>query len=102
MYLELCTLYCQCNFSSKGRVWSVVVYGRSCFTMFFCLQYGRIMDIELKIPPRPPCYCFVEVFILTFFFLGTYLWASLSSPLCICMSVSFSPFDYFLFVGLLV
>ncbi|WVZ18982.1 hypothetical protein V8G54_006304 [Vigna mungo] len=23
-------------------------------------KYGRIMDIELKIPPRPPCYCFVE------------------------------------------
>ncbi|KAL5145740.1 Serine/arginine-rich splicing factor SR34A [Glycine soja] len=22
--------------------------------------YGRIMDIELKVPPRPPCYCFVE------------------------------------------
>lgn len=28
--------------------------------LFF--QYGRILDIELKIPPRPPCYCFVEVF----------------------------------------
>ncbi|KAI3750967.1 hypothetical protein L2E82_21918 [Cichorium intybus] len=25
------------------------------------MQYGRILDIELKIPPRPPCYCFVEV-----------------------------------------
>ncbi|KAG8381584.1 hypothetical protein BUALT_Bualt06G0136700 [Buddleja alternifolia] len=24
------------------------------------MQYGRILDIELKIPPRPPCYCFVE------------------------------------------
>ncbi|KAG4392882.1 hypothetical protein GLYMA_04G229300v4 [Glycine max] len=23
-------------------------------------KYGRIMDIELKVPPRPPCYCFVE------------------------------------------
>ncbi|KAJ0452201.1 putative RNA recognition motif domain, nucleotide-binding alpha-beta plait domain superfamily [Helianthus annuus] len=23
-------------------------------------KYGRILDIELKIPPRPPCYCFVE------------------------------------------
>ncbi|KAK3042067.1 hypothetical protein RJ639_001769, partial [Escallonia herrerae] len=23
-------------------------------------KYGRIIDIELKIPPRPPCYCFVE------------------------------------------
>lgn len=23
-------------------------------------KYGRIVDIELKIPPRPPCYCFVE------------------------------------------
>ncbi|KAF4356627.1 hypothetical protein F8388_006371, partial [Cannabis sativa] len=21
---------------------------------------GRIVDVELKIPPRPPCYCFVE------------------------------------------
>lgn len=26
------------------------------------MQYGRILDVELKIPPRPPCYCFVEVF----------------------------------------
>ncbi|KAJ6874502.1 serine/arginine-rich splicing factor SR34A-like [Populus alba x Populus x berolinensis] len=24
-------------------------------------KYGRILDVELKIPPRPPCYCFVEV-----------------------------------------
>ncbi|KAK6921302.1 RNA recognition motif domain [Dillenia turbinata] len=24
------------------------------------LQYGRILDIELKVPPRPPSYCFVE------------------------------------------
>ncbi|KAI3756972.1 hypothetical protein L6452_04504 [Arctium lappa] len=23
-------------------------------------KYGRISDIELKIPPQPPCYCFVE------------------------------------------
>ncbi|XP_052185776.1 serine/arginine-rich splicing factor SR34A-like isoform X1 [Diospyros lotus] len=23
-------------------------------------KYGRILDIELKIPPRPPCYSFVE------------------------------------------
>ncbi|KAL6527011.1 Serine/arginine-rich splicing factor sr34a [Orobanche gracilis] len=23
-------------------------------------KYGRILDIELKVPPRPPCYCFVE------------------------------------------
>ncbi|KAI5657531.1 hypothetical protein M9H77_26324 [Catharanthus roseus] len=23
-------------------------------------KYGRVIDIELKIPPRPPCYCFVE------------------------------------------
>ncbi|XP_056857399.1 serine/arginine-rich splicing factor SR34A-like [Raphanus sativus] len=23
-------------------------------------KYGRIVDIELKVPPRPPCYCFVE------------------------------------------
>ncbi|GAB2265006.1 Serine/arginine-rich splicing factor sr34a [Dionaea muscipula] len=23
-------------------------------------KYGRILDIELKLPPRPPCYCFVE------------------------------------------
>ncbi|PQP93076.1 serine/arginine-rich splicing factor SR34A [Prunus yedoensis var. nudiflora] len=23
-------------------------------------KYGRIVDIELKIPPRPPCYSFVE------------------------------------------
>ncbi|GAB4858606.1 Serine/arginine-rich splicing factor sr34a [Ancistrocladus abbreviatus] len=23
-------------------------------------KYGRIIDIELKLPPRPPCYCFVQ------------------------------------------
>lgn len=23
-------------------------------------KYGRILDIELKVPPRPPSYCFVE------------------------------------------
>jgi len=26
------------------------------------------MEIELKVPPRPPCYCFVEVFIVTLFY----------------------------------
>ena len=26
------------------------------------LQYGPIVDIDLKIPPRPPGYAFVEVF----------------------------------------
>jgi hypothetical protein len=25
------------------------------------LQYGRIVDIDLKVPPRPPGYAFVEV-----------------------------------------
>lgn len=25
-------------------------------------QYGRIVDIDLKLPPRPPGYCFLEVF----------------------------------------
>lgn len=25
------------------------------------VQYGRILDIDLKIPPRPPGYAFVEV-----------------------------------------
>ncbi|XP_021775044.1 serine/arginine-rich splicing factor SR34A-like [Chenopodium quinoa] len=23
-------------------------------------KYGRILDVELKVPPRPPCFCFVE------------------------------------------
>jgi hypothetical protein len=27
----------------------------------FELQYGPIVDIDLKIPPRPPGYAFVEV-----------------------------------------
>uniref|UniRef100_A0A6N2LEX9 RRM domain-containing protein n=1 Tax=Salix viminalis TaxID=40686 RepID=A0A6N2LEX9_SALVM len=27
-------------------------------------KYGRILDVELKVPPRPPCYCFVEVVLL--------------------------------------
>eukprot|EP01018_Ginkgo_biloba_P001214 Gb_13475 [translate_table: standard] len=26
------------------------------------LKYGRIIDIDLKLPPRPPGYCFIEVF----------------------------------------
>lgn len=30
-----------------------------CF--IFLLQYGRIVDIDLKLPPRPPGYCFIEV-----------------------------------------
>lgn len=30
------------------------------------MQYGRIVDIELKIPPRPPCYSFVEVPIMVY------------------------------------
>jgi hypothetical protein len=25
------------------------------------LQYGHIVDIDLKVPPRPPGYAFVEV-----------------------------------------
>lgn len=34
------------------------------------LQYGRILDIELKIPPRPPCYCFVEVLFASWILTG--------------------------------
>ena len=30
-------------------------------TLVVTLQYGRIVDIELKTPPRPPGYAFVEV-----------------------------------------
>lgn len=55
------------------------------------LQYGRILDIELKIPPRPPCYCFVEVRLLSIF---TYIWFC-SSMFDLLMSVLFlvvSPF----------
>lgn len=26
---------------------------------FILMQYGRILDIDLKIPPRPPGYAFV-------------------------------------------
>jgi hypothetical protein len=33
------------------------------------MQYGRIVDIDLKIPPRPPGYAFVEV---SFFLLWSY------------------------------
>lgn len=29
--------------------------------IFFKLQYGPIVDIDLKVPPRPPGYAFVEV-----------------------------------------
>lgn len=28
---------------------------------YFKVQYGRIVDIDLKLPPRPPGYCFIEV-----------------------------------------
>lgn len=38
--------------------WCTCVY-----YFIFLLQYGRIVDIELKIPSRPPCFCFVEVFL---------------------------------------
>ncbi|GKU88986.1 hypothetical protein SLEP1_g3189 [Rubroshorea leprosula] len=39
------------NLPSDIREWEVE-------DLFY--KYGRILDIELKIPPRPPCYCFVE------------------------------------------
>lgn len=39
------------NLPSDIREWEIE-------DLFF--KYGRILDIELKIPPRPPCYCFVE------------------------------------------
>ena len=32
------------------------------------LQYGRIAHIDLKVPPRPPGYAFVEVSLELFFF----------------------------------
>ncbi|XP_011014760.1 PREDICTED: serine/arginine-rich splicing factor SR34A-like [Populus euphratica] len=35
-------------------------------------KYGRILDVELKIPPRPPCYCFVEVVLLLHLISATY------------------------------
>lgn len=34
--------------------------------LFLTMQYGRIVDIDLKIPPRPPGYAFIEVFFLFF------------------------------------
>lgn len=39
------------NLPSDIREWEVE-------DLFY--KYGRILDIELKIPPRPPSYCFVE------------------------------------------
>ncbi|KAE8717483.1 Serine/arginine-rich splicing factor SR34A [Hibiscus syriacus] len=39
------------NLPSDIREWEVE-------DLFY--KYGRILDIELKIPLRPPCYCFVE------------------------------------------
>lgn len=44
--------------------YSLIGCFRECFLIcynHFVGQYGRIQDIELKIPPRPPGYCFVEV-----------------------------------------
>jgi hypothetical protein len=29
----------------------------------FADKYGKIVDIDLKLPPRPPAYAFVEVFL---------------------------------------
>lgn len=34
----------------------------SCDVLGMGFQYGRIVDIDLKLPPRPPGYCFIEVF----------------------------------------
>lgn len=31
------------------------------FSAAAVLQYGRIVDVDLKVPPRPPGYAFVEV-----------------------------------------
>ncbi|XP_039064374.1 serine/arginine-rich splicing factor SR34A-like [Hibiscus syriacus] len=39
------------NLPSDIREWEVE-------DLFY--KYGRILDIELKIPHRPPCFCFVE------------------------------------------
>nr|BAH57183.1 AT4G02430 [Arabidopsis thaliana] len=43
--------------------WILILFGRSflknCSSLFF-LKYGPVVQIDLKIPPRPPGYAFVE------------------------------------------
>jgi hypothetical protein len=40
---------------------NVFYYDKSCYESFYCLQFGPIVVIDLKIPPRPPGYAFIEV-----------------------------------------
>ncbi|XP_052207525.1 serine/arginine-rich splicing factor SR34A-like [Diospyros lotus] len=60
-------LFCRtCSVEMSGRFSRTIYVGnlpadireREVEDLFY--KYGRILDIELKIPPRPPCYCFVE------------------------------------------
>lgn len=50
---------------SKGACSTADIYCRSLLLILLIrllsLQYGPIVDIDLKIPPRPPGYAFVEV-----------------------------------------
>lgn len=41
--------------------WLLLIELHFYFFIFCLLQYGPIVDIDLKIPPRPPGYAFVEV-----------------------------------------
>lgn len=41
------------------------------------MQYGPIVDIDLKIPPRPPGYAFIEVMLSSFY------WRKLKQGICL-------------------
>ena len=58
------------------------------------LQYGRILDIELKIPPRPPCYCFVEVLFASWILTGY-----IQNIIYFCLQLNFF---FFCFVSLIM
>ncbi|XWS50266.1 hypothetical protein CRYUN_Cryun12cG0073600 [Craigia yunnanensis] len=48
------------NLPSDIKEWEVEDLFYKAALYLILMNYGRILDIELKIPPRPPCYCFVE------------------------------------------
>lgn len=72
---------------------------RNCWLVFFCLvfflQYGPVVQIDLKIPPRPPGYAFVEVSalcnlhvgLLLILHLGGYQPLNLFCDICMCFSL---------------
>ncbi|GMH28080.1 hypothetical protein Nepgr_029923 [Nepenthes gracilis] len=63
---ETDSIKCLCTVEMSGRFSRTIYVGNlpsdikegEIEDLFY--KYGRILDVELKLPPRPPCYCFVE------------------------------------------